>query len=127
MLILDSDGAILAEYARHLSRSGQPGFGDAFYKWVFDQQANRNRVRRVTITPDPQRGYAEFPDDPALAAFDHDDRKFVAVAIKHSSKRPPPIVNATDTDWKTHQAALARHRISIEFVCPELMSTASTT
>ena len=76
-------------------------------------------VRQVTITPHEQRGFEEFPDDPELARFDRDDRKFVAVAL--ASGTSPPIVNASDRDWWEHREALQVHGIEILFLCPELM------
>jgi hypothetical protein len=123
MVLIDVHGHILDEYVGRLSRSGQPGVGDAFLRWLIDNQANRYRVRQVRITPDGTGGYAEFPADPALAGFDRDDRKFVAVALAASPRRPPPILNATDSDWKTFEAELAMHHVRIEFLCPELMGT----
>ena len=39
-LLLDDRGLILAEYQKNLSFSGQPGAGDFFFKWLFDNQAN---------------------------------------------------------------------------------------
>lgn len=120
-VLIDVHGDILGEYVGRLSRSGQPGVGDAFLRWLIDNQANRYRVRQVTTTPDGAGGYAEFPADPALAGFDRDDRKFVAVALSASRRHPPSILNATDSDWKTFEAELAIHHVRIEFLCPELM------
>lgn len=118
-VLLDARGAILEEYRRHLSPSGQPGLGDAFFKWLWVNQANPTHCRRVEITPDAARGYREFPDDRALDRFDRDDRVFVAVAI--ASREAPPILNASDTDWWEHRAALEKHGIRVEHLCPELM------
>ena len=95
-VVFDSAGEILAEYRRGGPQAGQ-----------------------VTITPHEQREFAEFPDVPELARFDHDDRKFVAVAL--ASGTSPPIVNASDTDWWEHCEALQAHGIEILFLCPELM------
>ena len=126
-VLIDVDGDILGEYVRRLSRSGQPGVGDAFLRWLIDNQANRYRVHPVTITPDGTDGYAEFPADPALAGFDRDDRKFVAVALAAAPRHPPPILNATDSDWKTFEFELAIHHVRIEFLCPELMGNVAPT
>jgi hypothetical protein len=119
-VLLDDQGLILEEYRRHLSPSGQPGPGDAFFKWLWDNQGHLDHCRQIPITPvRGARSFEEFPEDPDLARFDREDRKFVAVAI--ASEEQPPILNASDTDWWYHRAALKRHGVGIRFLCPELM------
>ena len=118
-LLLDDSWLILREYQRNLGPPGRALPGDAFIKWALINQGNDSRIRRVPITPDPTRAFAEFPDDPRLARFDHDDRKFVALAL--ASGTSPPIVNASDRDWWEHREALQVHGIEIRFLCPELM------
>jgi predicted nucleic acid-binding protein len=105
---------IFDEYKSELNTSGQPGVGDAFLKWVLLNQFTKCEF--VTITPDPQRGFVEFPNDPALATFDPKDRKFIAVAAAHSTH--PPILQAVDAKWWLLRAELAQNQITIEFVCP---------
>ncbi|MEI7645114.1 MAG: hypothetical protein WCJ55_12635, partial [Chloroflexales bacterium] len=81
---VDRRGLIFQEYRRQLSPNGQPGLGDAFFKWLWDNQANDQVCEQVSITPTADgRDFAEFPDDPALASFDPSDRKFVAVSRAH--------------------------------------------
>ncbi|PDW03439.1 hypothetical protein [Candidatus Viridilinea mediisalina] len=113
---LDQTGLMLQEYRKHLAPSGQPGLGDAFFKWLWYNQANPQVCILVAITPTTDgRDFAEFPDDPALEQFDRADRKFVAVArAQHSS---PPIINAVDTDWLEYQEVLAAHGVTVEHVC----------
>ena len=120
-VLLDEQGLILEEYRRHLSPSGQPGAGDAFFKWLWDNQGNLDHCRQIPITliDGGRRGFEQFPDDPDLASFDRNDRKFVAVAI--ASDEQPSILNAADTDWWVHREALGRHGIILQFLCPELM------
>ena len=120
-VLLDEQGLILEEYRRHLSPSGQPGAGDAFFKWLWDNQGNPDHCWQIPITPihAGRRGFEQFPDDPDLASFDRNDRKFVAVAI--ASGERPSILNAADTDWWDHREALSRHGITLRFLCPELM------
>lgn len=120
-VLLDDRGLILEEYRRNLSPSGQPGPGDAFFKWLWDNQGHLDHCRQIPVTPakDDRRGFQEFPDDPDLASFDRSDRKFVAVAI--ASGERPSLLNATDTDWWNHRKALRRYEVTIRFLCPELM------
>jgi hypothetical protein len=125
-LVLDRDGQIFREYKNYLSPAGQPGVGDAFFKWLLTNQANPERCEYVKITSlEAEKGYTfvEFPNhDKALAQFDYSDRKFVAVALAHPEQ--PPVVNAVDTDWWHYKQALEKHGLEIEFLCPEAMKRA---
>jgi hypothetical protein len=120
-VLVDQSGLILDEYRRNLRPSGQPGPGDAFFKWLWDNQGQPRHCQQVEITPQDGDGesFAEFPDDPALAGFDRADRKFVATAL--ASGEGPPILNASDTDWWKFRAALKGHGVKVHFLCPELM------
>jgi hypothetical protein len=119
VLVLDDAMHILNEYKRHLSFAGQPGAGDAFFKWVWNNQANPKRCEMVRLTPRGRMGddFEEFPNDPALSGFDPADRKFAAVA--HASRRRPAVLNAVDSDWYTFQKPLRRHGIRVRQLCPE--------
>lgn len=119
LVLVDDGGRILDEYKRHASHAGQPGVGDRFFKWLWDHQAVAESCSQLPITEDAARGFAEFPDDPALAAFDRDDRKFVAVAL--ASGLRPPVLNASDSDWWEFEASLRHHGVEVNYLCPELM------
>lgn len=119
IILLDAGRLIIEEYRHNLRLSGQPGAGDAFFKWLWQNQGNYQHCRAVSITPHPRRGFAEFPDDDALADFDPSDRKFVAVAL--ASTERPSVLNASDTDWRQHRDALEKHGVAVCFICPELM------
>lgn len=113
-LVLDVDGAILAEYLRQRPHGFPQGPGDQFIVEMVTFQATPDRCTQVGITPDNDRGYVEFPADAALSQFDMDDRKYVAVAIAHGAR--PPIINAVDTDWQTFAVQLAPH-VTVREVC----------
>ena len=120
VIVIDDAMLILNEYLDHLTLRGEPGAGDAFMKWVWTVQGDENRCDRVMITPFIDNGvenFAEFPDDPDLAAFDRSDRKFVAVAL--TSRRNPAILNAVDSDWAENHAALERNGVIVRFLCPQ--------
>jgi hypothetical protein len=121
IIVLDDQIAILQEYRKHCSYSKQPGVGDAFFRWAWNNQAVAEVCERVRITPKPGKpeDYEEFPDDPVLNAFDRNDRKFVAVA--RESRNKPKILNATDTDWWDFRVPLRRHGIEVEFLCRHMM------
>ncbi len=118
---VDEGGEIVDEYFRNASRSGQPGVGDAFAKWLFDHQYQAEFCEQVelTVIDGDGRGFVEFPDDPGLAGFDPSDRKFVAVAA--ASALGPEILEATDTKWWRHRLDLRRHGVQVRFLCPDLM------
>jgi hypothetical protein len=118
-LALDEGWLILSEYKDNLSASGQPGVGDAFLKWVLRNHANPARCARVRITPrrDDPSSFEQFPDHQGLAAFDPDDRKFVAVAAAHPER--PPILEASDSKWWGWKNALDECGIRVAFLCPD--------
>lgn len=120
-VLLDDHGLILAEYRNNLRSSGQPGTGDAFFKWLFENQGNTQICVKVAIEFHCVRGFASFPDDPVLANFDADDRKFVAVALE--SGFSPPVINASDRDWWEVRDDLERWGVRVMFLCPELMES----
>ena len=118
-LALDDQRRIIGEYRRQLDPSGQPGFGDAFLKWVEINWTNSEYCDRIEITPvdGPKINFEEFPDDPALADFDDDDRKFVAVACAHPER--PPILQAVDSKWRNFLDALHRNGVTVEYLCED--------
>ena len=114
-LVLDADWMILDEYSRNLDSSGKPGTGDRFLRWVLN-----NRIRQcelVSITPDANNEFEEFPKDPELVNFDPDDRIFIAVARKHPEK--PSILQAVDSQWWDFRGALGEHDVKVEFICED--------
>ena len=113
VVAIDNDGSILAEYARNLHRSGQPGTGDAFFKHMFNVQYDAKRVRRVPLTPseDDRRGFEELPPN----IFDRSDRKFLAVAVVAGGV----VLNATDSDWAEHQALTDELGVEVRQLCPQ--------
>ncbi len=119
-VLMDNGREIFDEYKRHCSHKGQPGSGDAFFKWLWDRQAMLQHCREIDITPHHEKVFEEFPDDKQLETFDKSDRKFVAVAI--ASRENPPIKNASDSDWWHHHEVLKKY-VKIDFLCPELMTT----
>lgn len=115
-IAIDDGYEILNEYARKTAPNTGNRVGDAFLKWVYQNIGNPSSVERIQIHPHPERGYEEFPDDEELAGFDHEDRKFVAVAINHTAQ--PPILQGTDSKWMEWSEKLAIHGIAVEFLCP---------
>lgn len=119
-LLIDELGLILDEYLNALGHAGRPGAGEKFAKWAFSNQSNPEAVRQVPITPMTNGGHRKFQEFPAatnLSTFDKSDQKFVAVSLR--SGENPPILNAVDSDWWNHRAALHSARVNVEFLCPQ--------
>ena len=114
-LAVDDQFRILLEYQNKTvpKRGNRPG--DAFVRWALQNNANPSRVDRVELSENSERGFETFPNDPDLKDFDPSDRKFVAVARGHADA--PPILQATDSKWLVWSVALARHGVSVDFLC----------
>src|SRR5262249_5623859 len=114
LLVLDEGMLIFREYQNHCSFSGQPGVGDAFFKWVHDNRYSETVCERVELVPHPDWVFERFPADPDLAKFDRSDRKFVAAAL--TSVNDPTLLIAVDTDWWDHRDALKANGVKISFL-----------
>lgn len=112
---LDDCFRILLEYQNKTRPKTGNRPGDAFVKWVLQNNANPNRVDQVQLREHPDRGFDSFPDDTDLENFDLPDRKFVAVAGAHPGK--PSILQAVDSKWLDWAEALKRCGITVEFIC----------
>lgn len=111
IVLLDLDGAIQAEYRRHLNLRGAPGVGDRFYQEVL--HSSPKLVERVELTKRLDGEYADLPNVLIEAQFDPSDRKFAALA----SRSGVPVYNATDSDWIEHAEALVNAGIQVENLC----------
>lgn len=125
---IDSLNQIWDEYMAHLRFAGEPGIGDEFMKWIHEHQWGSGRCEAVPITPrtDDPLDFEEFPNTPALAGFDRSDRKYVAVAkVACTCLGAAEILNATDSDWLHHHAALLAEGVPVTQLCPgELKASA---
>src|SRR5690606_5245925 len=122
-ILIDDQYLIIEEYKRYLSYSGQPGAGDAFFKWLWSNHVNLAHCRQVPISRlagDGWRVFVEVPDDNELRGFDRDDQKFVAVSL--ASEEAPAVLNASDTDWWNFRVPLEQNGVRIQFLCVELMA-----
>jgi len=119
-VFLDAGGRIVAEYRDNLSARGQPGPGDAFFKWLLTFEWNEKRVTRVAITP-CDRGdgedYEELAPPPKGVRYDPSDRKFLAVAAAHSEH--PPILQSFDSKWWGWRGALDQAGVRVVFLCED--------
>lgn len=115
MVYVDDKGLIFGEYRNRLNFSGEPGVGDAFFKYIHENQFADSRVKRVRITPncDENRGFDELPEN----GLDRSDRKFLAVAVVANAS----ILNATDSDWHENQALLDDMPVVIRQLCPQML------
>ena len=113
VVVVDDAGAIMDEYGGCLCFSGRPGIGDAFFKYIFDNQYHGSRVRRIRVTPsdDDRRGFEELPEND----FDRSDRKFLAVAVVAKAV----VLNATDSDWVEHEELMKSLEVEVDQLCPQ--------
>lgn len=118
-LALDDQRRIIDEYRRNLESLDRFNIGYQFYKWVEMNWTNPERCDRISITPVDglEINFKEFPDDPALADFDDDDRKFIAVACAHPDS--PPILQAVDGKWRNFLDVLRDKGVMVEYICED--------
>ena len=122
LLLLDSHGLILSEYKDYLNYKGQPGAGDAFFRWFFNNRGRKDLCREVTINgiTAPWRLFREFPADENLKDFDRSDQKFVATA--RAEDVHAVIVQASDHKWLRWNPHLEKHGVIVRFLCREEMA-----
>lgn len=111
-LVVDDDWKILGEYWKYLYQRSSPA------QEILVGLQQTGRTIEVSIDFD-ESGMAILPPDAGLADFDPEDRKFVSVALARDPH--PPIVNATDSDWKQHAQAFDALGIYIEELCPDVL------
>lgn len=117
VVVIDDAYRILGEYLNK-TRPNQPkGVGDAFLKWLLQNQRNIKHVHQVQLTEVAPDQFSEFPDQALQPAFDPPDRKFAAVANAHLEK--PSVWQAADCKWLNWWQALLAQGVVVEFLCPE--------
>jgi hypothetical protein len=120
VVVLDDEGEVLAKYRSKLSGRGQPGAGDAFLKFVSENQYNSAKVVRLSLPRDREGEYTDFPSDAALRTFDKSDRVFVALARRGDGS----IINAVDSDYSEHADALESAGVVVKELCPNCLKKA---
>ena len=113
-LVLDNRWIILREYMQNL-RSNGADVGDRFLGWILVNKDYRCDLVSITPVDGSENVFEEFPDDPALKAFDPADRKFIAVACAHPEK--PPILQAVDSQWLDFRDAFRENGVTVKFIC----------
>ncbi len=116
LIVIDDTYRIISEYCNKPDINGTRA-GDAFLKWLLQNQSNTDRVHQVPINETHPDHYAEFPDQDLQPDFDAPDRKFPAVANAHPDK--PSIFQAADCKWLNWWPALHATGVTVEFVCPD--------
>lgn len=121
VVVLDDSDLIFEDYQKYNSFRGQPGLGDAFFKWLHDNRYSSNHFEFVIVTPiHANEEIVTFENVPLeLGGFDRKDHIWLAVA--RASRYSPTILNATDKDWKEWQERIESNGFVIKFLCPELM------
>lgn len=117
VVVIDDAYQIVEEYLRKTRPRTGKHAGDAFLKWLLNNQANPKRVERVVLAPTGARSYAQVDALNLPHKLDPSDRKFVAVAA--GARRATPIIEATDCKWLDWWQDLAAAGVAVEFVCRE--------
>jgi len=118
-VVIDDKSEVIRNYRQYLSGKGQPGLGDAFLKYICDNEYDATKVIRVRLDKEDDGSYAVFPKDSRLSAFDPADRIFVALVL--ACPQTTTILNAVDSDYSHHADALNRHGVQVEELCPGLL------
>ena len=119
-VLIDGSDLIMGEYKRHCSYAGEPGLGDAFFKFLHDNEySDRNVIRvRIQKAPDKAGGFSNLPPN----NLHRDDRKFLAVAKAGNGR----IVNATDSDWSQEARFVASIGVRVCELCPQCLKQNAT-
>ena len=114
-IVVDDGYVILGEYRDNLRK------GRFAWRLLNElEKAQKYRFTFVSIQVD-RNGIAVLPLAGGLEGIHKNDRKFVAVALARDPH--PPIVNATDNDWRQHAPAFAALGIYIEELCPDFLKS----
>ena len=114
-LVLDEDDHILSEYKGRMAQSTQNTFGKQFLIWIYTNQWDVNKVKKVTISHTGAGNYNEVPQSLIDCEFDISDRKFVAVAVANNFSAP--IVQSADSKWIGWLPTLVVERVIVHFLC----------
>lgn len=117
ILVLDRSGEIIEEYSGYCQYSGQPGVGDMFFKYTYNNMYYDESCLLVDITSNNSGSYSEVPGEIDTAGFHKKDHKFIAAAA--ASGKSPAILNATDSDWYIHRAVIQKHGFIVLQLCPQ--------
>ena len=115
VLVVDDNFRILSEYLNKTTPRAAKGPGDVFVQWALRHHGQGKRVQQVALTEQGPDRYAEFPDAALEPRFDGPDRKFAAVAHKHSGNFT--IWQAADCKWLDWWPALKACGVEVEFLC----------
>ena len=114
VVCVDNKRLIMGEYGRMTDHDGPPMPGSAFYKYLWQNMYNEEKVRQVQVEPRDSEG-RDF-DDPVLPPNNlKKDAKFLAVAVKAEAV----VVNAVDSDWYEHRALTDDLGVRVRQLCPQ--------
>ena len=124
-IVIDDNRAILGEYIDYLEdddSTTEARINGHFLEWFIRNYTNPEECVQVSITPtQDERGFEEFPNDPALSNFDPDDQKFIAVAVAYENvyEQKSPILQAVDSQWYGFREIFVQNGVIVEFICEE--------
>lgn len=115
-IVMDLGQLIYKEYrdAYEEVKNGDRNVGSIFCRWFFQYYQRISNEDYVELTPNADREFEEFPDDTRLANFDRKDRKYIAVANKHTAH--PPVIEGADVKWLGYRDVLEQYCIRLIFL-----------
>ena len=135
VIVIDRGNEALAEYGNSVSRQQRShDIAGRLLIHLFSNRGNNRFVREVSLERLAGNAYLDYPDnqgnwrtdDPKCKAFDEDDKKWVALALrfKQHTGLDAPIVNAADRCWLAFEPQLAAAGIKLETLCKDERSLA---
>lgn len=119
-VVIDEDGEVLAEYGNKLCHNPrEPGIGHAFLQWVTNHQGDPSKVLRISLTPEKNGSYRQFPRGYGIDSINKGDHKFIALASACS--KVPVILQATDRKWWKYKKAFMKAGLDVCFLCPRFV------
>ena len=117
--LVDSESSIAVDYGHLILGEYYTNLSQQFDSYVIltELMAQGKVLQKHIAIVD---GVAKLPNEIERTVQDEDDRKFVAVSLAFLPMPPPPIVNATDSDWAKCEQGLSEHGVEVIQLCPEL-------
>lgn len=118
VVAVDSEASgeeILREYLKVVGESSRAGIGSKLATRLWRLRHSESVCRQVKITS-ASEGRGAFSEVPAsLHDFDHDDHKWIAVAVAEGDN--PPVYQAKDSEWWARRDDLLASGVDVQFLC----------
>lgn len=127
IIVVDADDIAIEEYRNNMYPDPKGTTAGQFLIYLLLNRNQSHRVKRVDLAADENGQLEDFPDvddkwttnDVHCKTFDHDDKKWVALAVrfKKDTGQDAPVVNAADRCWIAFEPQLAATGVKLETLC----------